>query len=232
MKVKNHLRKNSLLDNHCFNGLDFPAKITKIEVQKKRKSRVSLYLNDEFAFGLDAQLVAKYGLKEGDELSQETIADLLLKEERHRVREKAYRYLAGRAHSEKELRTKLIQKGYEQAIVEEVLSDLKGQKLVDDEAFALSFVRSRMVNRPAGEILLRRELWQKGVGEEIVEKAVQEAYRDKDQVEVAKELAKKRASRYQDLEDWKRKKRLADFLLRRGFEWEVVKEAIEKEFDD
>lgn len=212
--------------------MDSPAKITKIEVQKKKKNRRSLYLNDEFAFGLDAEVVAQFGLQEGDELTQEKINSLLLKEEKKRIKEKAYRYLAGRAHSEKELRTKLVQKGYDQGIVEDVISDLKAQNLVDDEAFALTYVRSRMVNKPAGQILLRRELWQKGIGEEIIEKALQEAYRDKDQLEVARELVKKRRTRYKDLDHSKRKKRLADFLVRRGFEWEVVKEVIEEKSGD
>ncbi|MFQ6113893.1 MAG: regulatory protein RecX, partial [bacterium] len=111
-------------------------------------------------------------------------------------------------------------------------SDLKAQNLVDDKAFALTYVRSRMVNKPAGQILLRRELWQKGIGEEIIEKALQEAYRDKDQLEVARELVKKRRTRYKDLDHSKRKKRLADFLVRRGFEWEVVKEVIEEKSGD
>ncbi|MFQ5824089.1 MAG: RecX family transcriptional regulator [bacterium] len=211
--------------------MDSSAKITKIEVQKKKKTRRSIYLNDEFAFGLDAELVAHFGLKEGDELSQEKINNLLLKEEKKRVKEKAYRYLAARAHSEKEIRIKLVQKGFSSAIVDEVISELKEKSFVDDEAFALSFVRSRMVNKPAGEILLRRELWQKGISEEIIQKALQEAYSEKNQLEFAKELVDKRRSRYKNLEDSKRKKRLTDFLLRRGFEWELVKEVIQETFE-
>jgi regulatory protein len=212
--------------------VESPAKITKIEIQKKHKNRVSIFLNDEFAFGLDSEVAAKFDLKEGDVLNQQTITDLILKEENKKAKEKAYRYLAGRAHSEKELRTKLLHKGFSPAVVDQVISDLKAQHYVDDEAFALSYVHSRLVNKSVGEILLRRELWQKGIHEQIIEKALKEAYAEKSQLEVARELLVKRLSRYKELNDWQKKKRLADFLLRRGFEWELVKEVIEEMLRD
>lgn len=207
------------------------AKITKIEIQKKNKNRLSIFLDDEFAFGLDNEVVVQFGLKEGDELSREKIKILLLKEEKKSAKEKAFRYLAGRAHSEKELRIKLLRKGFPKAIVDEVISDLKAQKFIDDEMFALSYVRSRLVNKPVGEILLRHELWQKGIHEEIIEKAVQEAYAEKNQLEIARELMEKRRAHYKNLEEKKRKKRLGDFLLRRGFTWDLVKEVIDERFE-
>lgn len=200
--------------------------ITRIEAQKKRKNRVSIYLDDEFAFGLDIAVLAKFNLSKGDCLDEERISDILFAEEQRQVRESAIRYLAGRAHSEKELRIKLARKGYAESVINDVLAQLKADKFLDDEEFALSYVRSRMVSKPMGERLLRQELWQKGVSESTIDRAVQAAYADNSQRELALQLAQKRWSRDKHLPEQERKRRLHDFLMRRGFEWDIVSEVI------
>lgn len=201
--------------------------ITKLEPQKRRKNRLSVYLDDAFAFGVDAELAIEFGLHEGDELSEEQVREIIFREEKRRAKQRAYRILAGRAHSEKELREKLLRKGVEARIVEEVIAELKEQRFLDDRAFALAYARSRMIHRPVGEFALRSELWQKGVEKEIIEAAVREAYAEKDQRTVARELAAKRARRYKNLDDLKRRQRLWDFLIRRGFDWQLVQEVLE-----
>src|SRR3990172_7393456 len=97
------------------------AKITKIEAQKKNKNRVAVYLDEEFAFGLDLTILAKFNLKKGDTLSESQISDLLLAEEKKKINDNALRYLANRAHSEKELTLKLKHKGYAEALIGEII---------------------------------------------------------------------------------------------------------------
>ncbi|MCH7756189.1 RecX family transcriptional regulator, partial [candidate division KSB1 bacterium] len=69
-------------------------------------------------------------------------------------------------------------------------------------------------------------LWQKGLKPEIIDKALTEVYSANRQEEIARELVESRKDRYKDLDENKQKKRLNDFLLRRGFDWEIVKEVI------
>ena len=205
---------------------DRSGKITKIEARKQRKQRVSVYLDDEFAFGLDSSVLVQFDLKKGDILTKVRIKDILQKEEKKLVKEKAFRYLATRTHSEKELQTKLRQKGYAEELITTVISELKESKFIDDIEFAFSFARSRILKKPMGARLLRQELWQKGLKPEIIDKALKEAYSAKRQEEIARELVESRKDLYKDLDENKQKKRLNDFLLRRGFDWEIVKEVI------
>lgn len=202
---------------------DRSGKITKIEAQKQR---ASVYLDGEFAFGLDSSVLLQFDLKKGDILTKTRIKDILQKEEKKRVKENAFRYLAARAHSEKELQTKLRQKGYAEELIETVLWELREAKFIDDVKFAFAFARNRIAKKPMGARLLRQELWQKGLKPEIIDKALTEAYSAKRQEEIARELVESRKDRYQDLDENKQKKRLNDFLLRRGFDWEIVKEVI------
>ncbi len=202
------------------------ATITKIEIQKKYKGRRSIFLDGEFAFGVDAAIVVQHGLKIGDRLTAAQILEFLLKEEKKRVKEKAFQFLAQRAHSERELQTKLVKKGFEKNLIEETLSELKQQKLLDDAAFAQSYVYSRLASKPLGEYAMRRELRNKGIADEQIVAALQAAYSEKNQIDYARELIEKKLPQFGKLDDQIKKKRLADFLIRRGFNWELVKDAL------
>jgi regulatory protein len=202
-------------------------KIIKIE-HKKKASSVSISLDSGSTLTLDASLATQAGLREGLALSKEQVADLELRDDKRRIRDKAYQLLAARAHSKKELQKKLTQRGFRPELVNAVLEELQKNRLVDDAEFARLFARSRLNNKPMGKRLLRRELWQKGISEEIVDQTLSEVFEERSPAELARELAEKRQSRYAHLEGTLRKKRLGDLLLRRGFDWSLVKEVVEE----
>ena len=208
-----------------------PKTITQIAVQQKRKNRCSIFLDDEYAFGLDQEIVLQFGLKKGDVLTEQQIEEISINEERKRAKDRALKFLSYRDRSEKEIRTKLKDVGYEENILEWVIGELKRLKFLDDQRFALSYAQTQMITRPVGEYFLKRELKQKGVAEELIEQTLEKAYEEKDQFSVALELAQQRKKRYANLDEIKVKKRVSDFLLRRGFSWDVVAEVMER-WDD
>ena len=201
-------------------------KITQISVQKKNPHRRSVFLDGEFAFGLNEEIVVKYKLQVGSELEDADLLQILQKEEALKAKESALNYLSVRAHSRKEIVDKLTQKGYDRNIVAQVADDLEAVGLVNDLEFSRAWVKERLRIRPRGRRMLGQELWQKGIAKEVAEKAIQEAFEKVDERQLAAELLKRRLGRYQGLEKEKAKRRMADFLLRRGFDWETVKEAL------
>ena len=201
--------------------------ITKIE-HKKKSPLVSIFLDSGSTLTLDASLATQAGLRKGLALSKEQLADLEIGDGKRRIRDKAYQLLAARAHSRKELQKKLTQRGFHPKLVNAVLSELEKNRLVDDAEFARLFARSRLNNKPMGKRLLRRELWQKGLSDEIVDQTLTEVFEERSQAELARGLAEKRQARYAHLEGARRRRRLADLLLRRGFDWGLVKEVVEE----
>ena len=173
--------------------------------------------------------LAEFNLKEGDLLTDDRIADILRSEGKKQIKESAFRYLAGRAHSEKELRTKLRRKQYDETLVDQIIAELKQAKLIDDRGFALSFARNRMVSKPMGERLLRQELWQKGLAEKLIDETIKQIYAEMSQEDVALQLLEKRRPRYKNLAQKEQKKRLYDFLVRRGFGWDVLNDVLHSE---
>jgi len=201
--------------------------ITDIKLQEKRKDRFSVFLDDEFAFGLHQDVLLKSGIAKGDTLTQEKIDAILKMELTRAAKEKAMRLLAHRARSKKELGDRLRRAGFADELIEATIADMKRLGLVNDAEFALMFARNRMITKPVGEFLLRRELQQKGIGEADIVKAVAEAYKDKSEYLFAKELAAKNKKKQIKLDEAKARKRVSDFLMRRGFHWDLVNDVLE-----
>ena len=202
--------------------------ITQIETQKRDQDRVNIYLDGAFAFGLEREVVLKHHLHEGDDVTDKEIDEILLVEERTRAKEKALIFLNYRSRSVEELRHKLLEKGFSERTVQMVIDDFIRVGLLNDRQFALDFALSRMVQKPMGKRLLRQELLSKGIDEKIILNTIDESYGGRSEVDVARELIQKRMQKYrQDSENrLKVRKKLSDFLLRRGFGWDVIGEVM------
>ncbi|OGB99905.1 hypothetical protein A2V82_01420 [candidate division KSB1 bacterium RBG_16_48_16] len=202
-------------------------KITSIEIQAKNKDRVNVFLDDEFAFGLYQDVLLKAGIGKGDELSPERIEQILLMENRKKAMNKAYRLLAYRARSKKELSDRLSRDGYEAPIINEVMAELERLELVNDRIFAIQYARTRMISRPVGALMLQRELAGKGIPPESIQIGIEEAFKEKSEREVAVMLARKKKDSLKNVEELKARKRISDFLIRRGFHWDIINDILE-----
>lgn len=203
--------------------------ITKLERQKRHPKRLSVFLDGEFAFGADEEVVAQLGLAVDQRVEPETICEVIEREEEHKVREKALRYLSFRNRSVKELRTFLLGKGYDPEVVSRTLTRLEEVGLLDDRAFAKAWVEGRVKAKGMGERLLECELRQKGVKKEIIHKAMEGLGPEEER---AITLARARLERMQGLDKETAKRRLVGFLQRRGFTGGVVFDVIQKIIDD
>jgi regulatory protein len=125
------------------------------------------------------------------------------------------RLLGFRAHSEAEVRQKLLRRGCEPDRVEATLSRLRGEGCLDDDAYARGLVARRSTGR--GATLIAAELTARGVHREVAERALRELGRDR-QVEAARRLVERSAG----LEP----RRLAARMQRRGFAAEVIRAAM------
>lgn len=204
-----------------------PRTVTAIEPQKRDPNRISVFLDGEFAFGLHQDVLLECGIARGDQLSEERIAAIQAMEERRRAKEKALRLLAVRSRSRKELSDRLRLAKFPAPAIEAALAEMERLGFIDDAGFAQAWGRNRTATRPTGLYMLRQELRQKGLTDEDVEKGLHAAFQEKSEAELARELASRRKKILATLPEEKAKKRLQDFLLRRGFAWELVHELIE-----
>lgn len=200
--------------------------VTKIEVQKRRQNRRSIFIDDRYSFGLDEEIVIKNDVKVGQTLDDTKIETLLLKEEEKKAREHALNLLSYRDRSCREVRDRLKGKGYDPQIIDRVVVSLQQTLLLNDERFAREWSRERLKSRPMGAKLLRQELQKKGIPSPIVDQTIEDLYTARDEKQLAVRALGSRKNRYRTLDQPKAQKRLADFLLRRGFSWDVVQEIV------
>jgi regulatory protein len=197
-------------------------KITAIEVQKRSPNRVNIYLDGDYAFGL-AQIVAAW-LRVGQELDEKKIEQLQVEDARERALQQALLFLSYRARSESEIRQNLRKHEIPEAVIEQTLEHLRQDGFANDDQFAKAWVENRGTFRPRSRRMLAMELRQKGLGDESVKSALEGV----DDEPLAYEAARKRAARYRDLEWNEFRKKLSDFLARRGFSYSVTSAVVNR----
>lgn len=135
---------------------------------------------------------------------------------------KAYRLLSYRSRSEKELHEALKKSGFDEETMAAVLAECKRQRYLDDAGFARAFIQSRIRNRPMGRERLTLELKQKGIAAEIIQTTLDEVFTVEIIVALADQLAEKQRKKLAAQPARKARQKLADFLRRRGFDWETI----------
>jgi len=131
-------------------------KITKIEQQKKNKSRYSIFINEEYSFSVSEDAVVKYSLAKNMELDDDFLEDILKAEEQNKANSYGLKLLSYRGRSEKEIRDKMREKGYELEIVEKTTEFLKEYDYINDSVFAENFIKDRINIKKLGEKTLQR----------------------------------------------------------------------------
>ncbi len=200
------------------------AIITALRTSRGRGKRVTVSLDGKSAFSLEAEVAVKEGLKVGQELASGQIEALARSDQFQRCHNAAAHYLSYRPRSEHEMRQRLLRRGFSDDIVEAVLKRLREQGLVDDMAFAQFWRDNRQSFSPRSQRLVRLELRQKGVTGDIVERVVS-TISDGDNAYRAA-TSKTYRLPLSDYESFRR--RLGDYLKRRGFGYGVIKETMER----
>jgi regulatory protein len=198
-------------------------KVTAIRSGQRGK-RVNIFLDEKFAFSLEAEVAVKEGLRTEQALSEGEIEALKKADLFQRCLKAAFRLLSFRPRSESELRERLQRRGFDGENVAAVLTKLKEQGLVDDLAFAQFWKDNRESFRPRSQWLTRLELRQKGVAEEIINRVAAQVDDEASAYRAA--IAKARHLPTADYDGFRR--RLGQYLKRRGFGYGLIKPTVER----
>lgn len=199
-------------------------RITKIESQKSNPSRKNIYVDGRFALGIGAETLLLFGLRTGDDIGPEKLKAITAAEGLNSAKNAALRFLSHRARSEREVRDKLREKEFSDEEISKTLDELRALGLLDDAAFARSFIRHQLALRPKGKLALMRQLLMLGVQKNVIEEAFSEVFQQTSQEDAARVAATKflKKSRLSRANSALVKQKLAAFLGRRGFTWDVI----------
>jgi regulatory protein len=129
-----------------------------------------------------------------------------------------------------ELRRKLLLKGQSSADVEDALTRLQDQKLLNDADFARNFARRKVLGAGSSRRRIVEELARKGIARGLAEEAV-EGLQETEGIDPSvaiHRVAEKKWTSLARLDDFTRKRRLYAFLARRGFDPDEIRAAMER----
>ena len=199
-------------------------KVTALRVGRGQRKRVKVLLDGKFAFNLEAEVAVKEGLQVGQELSENQIKALARSDHFHRCMNAATHYLSYRPRSEFELRGRLHQRGFDGDSVEAVIAKLKEQGSVDDTTFAQFWKDNRESFSPRSQWLTKLELRRKGVASDIIDQVVDGI--DDDDSAYRAALSKAHSLPLSGHQNFRR--RLGEYLKRRGFGYGVINHTLEQ----
>lgn len=125
------------------------------------------------------------------------------------------------------METRLQEKGFPGHVIRDTLQDLKKQGLLNDTAYAKNLVSRLTYERPSGRYKIDFELKRHKIPAPIREEVLA-PLSPASETAKARELARERWERFKKLPLEKRKKRVYDYLIRRGFEFQIARDLIEE----
>jgi regulatory protein len=202
--------------------LTYTETITDLVPQRRKKDRVNVHINGEYAFSL--AMITAAGLRKGQLISPEEIDRLRTEDNYERAKQSAFNFISYRPRSISELSQNLSRKKFDKNTVERVITRLVELEMLNDKQFARYWVEQRETFKPRSRRALNYELYQKGVKREIVDEVVGEV----DEDAAAYRAGRQKAHRWVNLPKDKFRQDMNRFLQRRGFNYNIIAPAMER----
>jgi regulatory protein len=197
--------------------------ITDIKKQKKSDTRFSVFVDGRYALSLSDLDVSTSGLRIGQELTAEELDQLAQTASETKAYAMALRYLSIRPRSVREMSDYLRRKDIAPDDIEAVLGRLIRSELLDDAAFAETWIRHRQSLRPRSRRVLEQELLAKGVARDDIGVAMQQLD-ETDEVATLAELMERKQRQTQ----YGERDKLMAYFARQGYPYDLVKQALER----
>ncbi|MBQ4551705.1 MAG: regulatory protein RecX [Clostridia bacterium] len=190
---------------------------------KKVKGCAFVQLENGEKIRVPGALLRERPVKVGESIEPVLYREYIIRRGYPHAVDKAVKLLAMRDHSEGELRDKLYQAGYPDAVIDKVIEKLTLMELVDDEHFAEKWAQSRAHKH--GRRRIEQELTHKGVDREVARRAVGNLT-DEDQLQDAIRLVGKFLSRTHGDMDRSLYQRTLAMLARHGYDADIARKAL------
>lgn len=214
-------------------------KLSKIEKQKKKANRYSLYIDDEFWMGVDESVLIQFGLLKAQEIDQRLMEAIRQAEFEQGVYAKALHHLSYAMKTRSEVETYLNTRyqeemdqspeNYEalQGIIQASLDKLESMGYLDDSAYVTAYLNTQATLSPKGPKILRYDLLKKGIDKDLIEEALSQMdYQDL--VEGALYLSEKLVRSKSRLPIKKQREKVRELLYRKGYDQDIISSVLEE----
>ncbi|NFN98697.1 recombination regulator RecX [Clostridium botulinum] len=190
--------------------------ITKIEVQKRNKDRVNVYIDEEFNFACSSELIYYHNLKNGKVIDENSLNDIIKEDNYIKAKGYALKYIEKSLKTESQVKEKLYLKEYDEDTVNKVIRFLKDYNFIDDDKYCDMYIRENL--NIYGRNKIKYTLLNKGVKENIVIEKINNINEEKEK-KVAYELAEKKYKIMilREKDKFKIYKKIWPYIISRGY---------------
>ena len=194
--------------------------VTALQPQAGNLARINVHLDGEFALGLSGGRAAEWHV--GQVLTEAQVELVRTAEAVDSGVKAVRRLLEVRPRTDGEMRTRLMRKGFTAAEIEQIMQRVEQAGEVNDARFATQWVETQTTFRPRGARALVSELRRRGLDAETIAAATAGV----DELAAARTAAAGRMRRLAALPAAAVRRKLGDFLQRRGFSYDVVRSVV------
>lgn len=199
--------------------------ITKIELQKRNKDRVNVYINEEFLFACSAELIYTCSLSKDKEIDMDSLKEIIDKDNFIKCKSYALKIIERTYKTEKQIFDKLVQKEYDEKIINETIAFLKEYKFIHDEKYTEAYIKDKVKSQ--GKNRIKYALINKGISETLIKEKLNSLDKDIEENTALKLAEKKYRILIKNESDIRKiYKKLGDYLVRNGYDLDVVQNTL------
>jgi len=197
-------------------------RIKEIKTQVRHPDRRTIIFDDGTFIEISEEVLHSNPVHPGDELTPNKLKELTNSEQKQKLRNSALNLLSFRMRSLSELKRRLLKKGYDIQDIEPLLEEFDAKNILNDSEFALAFSRDKIRSRGIGPSILRVELSNHHLSQNLVEDTINRMYTEFPiDTLLGNHLKKKKICRNSQLQE-REKNRIVNFLKRKGFSWDDI----------
>ncbi len=202
-------------------------KITQI-IHKKTYYEVHA---EDAVYEIDGELLRQYHMQEGENFDRQTLEELHKKSRFRRAYRRACYLLDDRDYSYCMMYQKLMYSYQDKALCTKVMEQLVQCGAINDNRYAHKFAEYLAERKHYGYYRIRQELLRKGIDKNLTEQCV-EAVEEQTIANLPDVLVKKYGSQLTDPDDFKAKEKVIAGMIRLGYDYQHIKNAIEDYFEN
>lgn len=206
--------------------------VTAIEEQKENKNRVSIFLDGEFFKGVSQEVILKLNLFKGKKINQNELSEILEIEEFEHAKSLTLKYLSYKPRTNFEITKYLKKKNIEGEVIKKVIEEIKNLGLINDDEYARQYALELIRKGKAGFNVIITKLIKRGIKAEKAKTLLNNLFKEGEELKMAFNLAEKKFKTIKHKEKQKIIKSINDFLIRKGFNFEIVNKVIRKLWKD
>lgn len=203
----------------------------KITAKSGKKNKIHIYIDGEYKLTVDDVFWFSCGYISGDELNEDELTAFEEAAGSRRAFNSALNSLDYRDHSAREMRQKLSRK-FDSQYVDEAVEKLIELDLINDERYAELYARELFEHKKLGKMRIKSELRAKGISTETANDAVEKLFEEEEPDNVQRIVDIINKKYYNKMNDEAGRKRVFSALIRMGYSFSDIREAMTVFSDD